>query len=121
MTRRARLPTPPVPERASPRVAGSLRAAGQGSRLGLRKAVVKIEGRTLAERGVDLLRDGGAAPVIVVTGAVAVHLPGVQTVHNPDWRSGMGSSLRAGLAALPEDSDAVVVALVDQPLVGAGA
>jgi len=99
-------------------VAGLLLAAGEGSRLGRPKALVDIGGETLVERGVKLLRDGGTAPVIVVTGAVDVDLPGVVTVHNPDWRSGMGSSLRTGLATLPEESDAVVVALVDQPLIG---
>lgn len=101
------------------RVAGLLLAAGEGSRLGRPKALVSIGGRTLVERGVDLLRDGGSDPVIVVTGAVAVNMPGVVTVHNPDWRTGMGSSLRTGLATLPVDCDAVVVALVDQPLIGA--
>ena len=43
---------------------------------------------------------------------------GVQAVDNPDWPSGMGSSLRAGLhaaAALPPDVDALVVMLVDLP------
>ena len=39
-------------------------------------------------------------------------------VHNQEWWTGMGSSLRAGLASLPDDVSAVVVALVDQPLVG---
>jgi len=100
------------------RVAGLLLAAGQGSRLGRPKALVEIGGRSLAARGVALLRDGGAAPVVVVTGAAPVSLPGVITVHNPDWRTGMGSSLRAGLATLPADSSAVVIALVDQPLIG---
>lgn len=75
----------------------------------------------MAERGVELLRGGGADPVVVVTGAVAVNLTGVVIVHNPDWRSGMGSSLRAGLAILPPESEAVVVALVDQPLIGPAA
>jgi nicotine blue oxidoreductase len=42
-------------------------------------------------------------------------------VHNPDWRTGMGSSLAAGLRALPGDATAAVIALADQPLVGAGA
>lgn len=102
-------------------VAGLLLAAGEGSRLGRPKALVSVGGRTLVERGVALLRDGGADPVIVVTGAVAVSLPGVVTVHNPQWRTGMGSSLRVGLATLPADSAAVVVALVDQPLIGAEA
>jgi CTP:molybdopterin cytidylyltransferase MocA len=99
-------------------VAGILLAAGEGSRLGQPKALVEIGGEPLARRGVALLRDGGAAPVLVVSGAVAVDLPGVLGVHNPDWRSGMGSSLAAGLGAVPEGCDAAVIALVDQPLIG---
>jgi CTP:molybdopterin cytidylyltransferase MocA len=103
-------------------VAGVLLAAGNGSRLGQPKATVGLDGRTLAERGVELLRDGGAGPVIVVTGAVPVEIPGVLTVHNPDWMTGMGSSLAAGLRALSSaDIEAAVIALADQPLVGAGA
>jgi CTP:molybdopterin cytidylyltransferase MocA len=99
-------------------VAGVLLAAGEGSRLGQPKALVEIGGEPLARRGVALLRDGGAAPVVVVSGAVAVDLPGVLGVHNPDWRSGMGSSLAAGLGAVPDGCDAAVIALVDQPLIG---
>jgi CTP:molybdopterin cytidylyltransferase MocA len=100
-------------------IAGLLLAAGEGRRLGRPKALVSIGGMTLVERGVELLRNGGTDPVVVVTGAVTVSLPGVVTVYNPDWRTGMGSSLRTGLATLPADSAAVVVALVDQPLIGA--
>jgi len=98
-------------------VAGLLLAAGQGSRLGRPKALVEIGGLSLAERGVGLLRDGGTDPVVMVTGAARVSLPGVITAHNPDWQTGMGSSLREGLRALPADRDAVVIALVDQPLI----
>ena len=98
-------------------MAGVLLAAGEGSRLGRPKALVEIGGEPLARRGVTLLRDGGAAPVVVVTGAVAVDLPGVLAVHNPGWRSGMGSSLAAGLATVPDTCTAAVIALVDQPLV----
>jgi CTP:molybdopterin cytidylyltransferase MocA len=100
------------------RVAGLLLAAGQGSRLGRPKALVEIGGLSLAERGVRLLRDGGADPVVMVTGAAPVSLPGVITAHNPEWQTGMGSSLREGLQTLPADRDAVVIALVDQPLIG---
>jgi nicotine blue oxidoreductase len=57
--------------------------------------------------------------VLVVTGAVPVTVPGVIAVPNPDWRTGMGSSLAAGLRALPGDCTAAVIALVDQPLIGA--
>lgn len=102
------------------RVAGILLAAGEGTRLGRPKALVELGGLTFAERGVALLRDGGADPVLVVTGAVPVALPGVLTVHNRDWTTGMGSSLATGLQALAEtDVGAAIVALADQPLVGA--
>lgn len=101
-------------------VAGVLLAAGEGSRFGRPKALVEVNGRTLAERGAEMLRSGGADPVLIVTGAAPVHLPGTQAVDNPDWRTGMGSSLRAALRALAgrQDVGAVVVALADQPLVG---
>jgi len=103
-------------------VAGILLAAGEGSRLGRPKALVELGGQTLAERGIALLRAGGADPVLVVTGAAAVEIDGARAVHNPDWRSGMGSSLAAGLRALDETgSGAAVIALADQPLVGAEA
>ena len=115
-------------------VAGVLLAAGEGSRFGQPKALVELNGQTLAERGVGLLRAGGADPILVVTGAVPLQLDGTLTVDNPQWRTGMGSSLRAALQALtggargpdtgPEIGTAigaVVVALADQPLVGAEA
>jgi CTP:molybdopterin cytidylyltransferase MocA len=114
------------------RVAGILLAAGEGSRLGRPKALVELGGRTLAERGVAMLREGGADPVLVVTGAAPLSMATVHTVYNPEWRSGMGSSLAAGLRELDRElreldreqgagSGAAVIALADQPLVGAEA
>jgi CTP:molybdopterin cytidylyltransferase MocA len=125
-------------------VAGILLAAGDGSRLGRPKALVVVSGQSLARRGIALLRSGGASPVIVVTGAAALDAtdlagqaaagdgggtehetgavePGsadVVSVHNPSWQTGMGSSLAAGLAAVPGACTAAVIALADQPLVG---
>jgi CTP:molybdopterin cytidylyltransferase MocA len=103
-------------------VAGVLLAAGEGSRFGQPKALVELGGMTLADRGVALLRDGGAGPVLVVAGAVPLDISGTRTVHNQEWRTGMGSSLRAALRALADaDVSAAVIALADQPLVGAAA
>jgi CTP:molybdopterin cytidylyltransferase MocA len=117
-------------------VAGVLLAAGEGSRFGQPKALVELNGQTLAERGVNLLRAGGAQPILVVTGAVPIEIDGTLAVYNPEWRTGMGSSLRVALQALAGISahpgttpasaggidtgsiGAVVVALADQPLVG---
>jgi nicotine blue oxidoreductase len=102
-------------------VAGILLAAGDGSRLGQPKAQIVLGGQSLARRGIALLREGGADPVIVVTGAAdlaGLDSVAVTSVHNPHWRTGMGSSLAVGLAAVPAECTAVVLALADQPLVG---
>ena len=103
-----------------------LLAAGDGSRLGQPKALVMVGGESLARRGITLLRAGGATPVVVVTGAARLDATdladaSVVSVHNPRWRTGMGSSLAVGLAAVPADCTAAVLALADQPLVGAEA
>lgn len=103
------------------RVAGLLLAAGSGSRFGRPKALVPFEGELLVERGQRLLREGGCDPVLVVLGAQAGDVVGhaLDAVVAPDWRTGMGASLRAGLEELTgRDCDAVVVALADQPRVG---
>lgn len=97
--------------------AGLLLAAGEGSRLGRPKATLELGGERLVDRGVRTLRDGGCSPVLVVAGAAQIEVIGAVVVPNPRWRDGMGSSLRAGLAALPPACPAVVIALVDQPRV----
>ncbi len=108
-------------------IAGLVLAAGGGSRFGGPKALAVLRGRPLAERAVALLREGGCSPVHIVLGAQAqramasLDLGDAVAVTNPGWASGIGSSLRAGLAALPPAADAAVIVLVDQPLIGAEA
>ncbi|MGC5341481.1 nucleotidyltransferase family protein [Streptomyces sp. DT24] len=106
-----------------------LLAAGGGRRLGGRpKALLEHRGRPLVEHAVRALREGGCGPVLVVLGAAAdavrerADLPGCEVTVNPGWAEGMGSSLRAGLAALAgSGADAALVVLVDQPGIGARA
>ncbi len=108
-------------------VAGIVLAAGAGRRLGGRpKALLPYRGGLLVEHAARVLRDGGCGPVHVVLGAAsgavrerAGGLAWCVLVDNPDWASGMGSSLRAGLASLDgAGARAALVALVDQPGVG---
>ncbi|MCW2615445.1 MAG: nucleotidyltransferase family protein [Frankiales bacterium] len=104
-------------------VAGLLLAAGAGRRMGGPKALVELDGEALVRRGIRLLDEAGCDPVVVVVGASAEQVrplcAGAVVVESPEWASGMGASLRAGLAALEADGGvgACVVALVDQPLV----
>lgn len=100
------------------RPAGLLLAAGGGTRYGMPKALVN----DWMERSLAALRDGGCAPLVVVIGAAAAEvrakkdLGGAIVVENTGWSAGMGSSLRAGLAALgPTAAAAAVVLLVDTP------
>ncbi|MDA3629303.1 nucleotidyltransferase family protein [Saccharopolyspora sp. WRP15-2] len=110
------------------RVAGVVLAAGAGRRFGMPKALVEHRGSLLVDRAARVLAEGGCSPVVVVLGAAAdevreqAELAGVSVVVNPDWDSGMGSSLRVGIDALTStDADAAVVLPVDMPGIGAEA
>jgi molybdenum cofactor cytidylyltransferase len=43
----------------------------------------------------------------------------MRLVHNPDFADGLGTSLRAGIAAVPAQADAAIVCLGDMPQVDA--
>ncbi|WP_410642082.1 NTP transferase domain-containing protein [Amycolatopsis sp. lyj-346] len=111
-------------------VAGLLLAAGGGRRFGGPKALVELDGEPLVLRALRTLTAAGCAPVRVVVGAAADQvralLPDPElAVPAEDWATGMGASLRAGLAALAalEAADqpvAALVHLVDLPWVGSG-
>ena len=101
-------------------------AAGGSSRLGHPKQLVEFRGVPLVRRAADAALASGALPVVVVVGAdaarvaAAVHdLEGLIVCENPDWKSGMASSLVAGLNAVQEMGavDGVLFLLVDQPLI----
>ncbi len=129
------MPADDASDWVQPRVAGLVLAAGAGRRYGMPKALVPYEGSLLVERAYRLVA-AFCDPVFVVLGASAEEIMsradlGLAVVlTNPDWDTGMGSSLRTGLAALtvlpdelrgPEAVDAVLVHLVDLPGITAAA
>jgi CTP:molybdopterin cytidylyltransferase MocA len=99
-------------------VSGVVLAAGAGTRLGMPKAEVRIDGERLVDRAVRVLREGGCTEVVAVLRAGVV-VDDAITVVNPAPERGMGSSLRLGLAAASGARAAVL--LVDTPGVGADA
>jgi CTP:molybdopterin cytidylyltransferase MocA len=108
-------------QRPSRRIAGIVLAAGTSSRMGSNKLVEGVRGKTLVRRCVDAALASRLDPVLVVTGheAERIHaaLSGspVMFVHNPDYRAGLSSSLRAGIAAVPPDCDGAMILLGDMP------
>lgn len=101
-------------------------AAGSATRFGGQKLLVPYRGEPLIRRVVGNALASEADRVLVVLGhegsAVEEALAGlaVDTVRNPEHREGMGASIRAGIGALREGCDGVVVILGDQPEVDAG-
>ncbi len=72
------------------------------------------DGRPWIDLAVELLRQAGCEPVMVVLGAVIVDVPaGAVTVIAGDWEQGMSASLKAGLRSAC--GDAALISLVDLP------
>jgi len=94
-------------------------AAGASRRLGRPKQLVALEGETLLRRAARAAL-AGCAPVLVVLGsgadAMAANLAGlpVTLVGNAAWETGMASSIRAGILALPAGAEAVLFLVCDQ-------
>lgn len=105
-------------------LAGVILAAGLSSRMGEYKPLLEVEGVSMVRRVVNMMRQAGAEPIVVVTGhrraELEAHLrdAGVEFVFNPDYASTQQlESLRLGLAALPSGCARVMISPADVPLV----
>lgn len=115
--------TEPQPEKGK-RIAAVVLAAGRSTRMGaINKLIAEIGGKPLVRIAAEQALASHASPVIVVTGherekveAALSGLP-VRVVHNPDYAEGLGTSLKAGIAAVPKDADGAIVCLGDMPQV----
>jgi molybdenum cofactor cytidylyltransferase len=100
-------------------------AAGASSRFGSAKQLVRVAGRPLLHTAVSRAAEVAGTAVVVVLGAHAAELTPLLThsqasvLINRDWREGMASSIRAGVARLPSSCTAVLLMLVDQAAVTA--
>jgi molybdenum cofactor cytidylyltransferase len=115
-------PQPRDPEGAGhPPVAAVVLAAGQGTRMGGAKMTAMLGGKPLVRYPHESLAASGAGPVFTVVGhdaaKVGAALAGIDTqiVENPDYAKGMSTSLKAGIAALPDSAAGALVLLGDMP------
>ena len=117
-------PAPDLQHHSS--LAAVLMAAGAGARMGQRpKSLLELDGVPLISRQVTALREAGVSELVLVLGhhakdiEAAVKALKVNVVINPDPDAGPVSSQRLGLQSLSGQSDAVLMALADQPLLDA--
>ena len=108
------------------RVAAVVLAAGRSTRMGaVNKMLAEIGGKPLVRIAAEQAIASQARPVIVVTGhereKVETALKGlsVRLVYNPDFADGLGTSLKAGIMAVPQEADAAIICLGDMPQVDA--
>ena len=99
--------------------------------MGETKALLPWNGKTLLEHQVTALSLAGATRIVVVLGHQAERLAGLlkgqasaEWVHNPDYRQGKTTSIKAGLGAIrrarenppaPPEEEAILFLNVDQP------
>ena len=87
-------------------VAGIILAAGESSRYGQPKQLLDWKGQPFVRAVAKTALEAGLSPVLAVTGAnaekveLAVNDLNVTTIRNEEWKSGQGSSIRAGVNAL---------------------
>jgi molybdenum cofactor cytidylyltransferase len=108
--------------RQAAQVAAIVLAAGRSTRMGAEnKLLADIGGKPMVRRVVETALASKARPVLVVTGHMAAdvarQLAGLDVVpvSNPDYATGLASSLKAGLRAVPPGCGGVVVLLGDMP------
>jgi molybdenum cofactor cytidylyltransferase len=124
--------TRPQPRVAEPapadnaKVAAVVLAAGRSTRMGgPNKMLAELGGKPLVRMVAEQALASKASPVIVVTGHQADEVEkalkglNVTFVRNPDFASGLASSVKTGIGAVPTDAAGAMVCLGDMPLIDA--
>jgi molybdenum cofactor cytidylyltransferase len=104
-----------------------LLAAGESRRWGAdNKLLAPVDGKPMVRHTAEAILESGVRPVLVVTGHEAADiqsaLAGLKLSfhHAPDFADGMSASLKAGVAAVPDDCSGALICLGDMPFVRPG-
>lgn len=100
-------------------------AAGESKRMGEAKLLLPFGEKTIIETVIDNVIQSKVEKILVVVGSGREEIEqriknySLKIAFNPDFRSGMLSSVHAGFMALPEYTQAALVVLGDQPSISA--
>lgn len=116
------------PQPREPRTPGAnavyavLLAAGRGERMGgPNKLLADFTGKPLVRHALDALAASRVRATVAVVGherermEAALRGSGARIVENSDYATGLASSLKAGVDALPPDAAGALIALADMP------
>ena len=101
-------------------------AAGEARRFGACKQLALLHTKPLLQHVIDAALPLRPTRLVVMTGKYHEDIAsakdqgvvtGAELIHNPDWSSGMSSSIRLGCELLSDDCDQLLVLLADQVLV----
>lgn len=104
-------------------------AAGRSARLGSPKQLLPYADKNLLQHSIDVAVESSMKPIIVVLGSKKeeierkIDYSGVIIAKNPDWESGMASSVVCGIKTLNKlhpDIESVILMVCDQPFVNPG-
>lgn len=101
-------------------------AAGESRRMGMPKSLLRFNETTFLEQIVGVLQQSDVSGITVVLGArarmvrAAVGLSDVNVVVNENYQEGQLSSLIAGIKGMPDEADAILLCLVDNPFISIG-
>lgn len=100
-------------------------AAGQAQRFGAAKQLARLGGISVIERAITLANELTPTRCLSVIGAYAEQMYselsriGCPFIYNTKWREGMGTSIAAGVSALPSDAQGVLIVNADQVMLSA--
>jgi molybdenum cofactor cytidylyltransferase len=106
-----------------PKIAAVVLAAGKSSRMGRNKLLLDFKGKPILAHVADQTAAAGIDDIFVVCGHQAGKVRAalgdrkLRVVEARDYQLGMSASLKAGIRALPQGVDAVLVLLGDMPQV----
>lgn len=97
--------------------------AGESKRMKTQKLLLPFDGKTMIERVIENVMQSDVDHTLVVIGSnreeilgVIGNLP-VSLCYNDNYKQGMLSSVKCGVKALPENFEAALVFLGDQPMI----
>ena len=98
-----------------------LLAAGGSKRMGAPKQLIDIKGRSLIRHMAKMALHSNIDGLTVVLGAFRenllpelINLP-LNTVINPDWKKGMGASLKTAMHVVFPEQEGIMIMVCDQP------